>query len=187
MVKYIFMTEERSMEEALLNILPKIDIFFKNKENFQIIPHEGKQDLEKSIPRKIRAWRDTSYIQYKFIIIRDNDNSDCLNVKNKLNQLCVDNDRNNVLIRIAMQELESWFLGDLNAVDQAFKTKMSSKQNTRKFRNPDSINNPSQVLSKLLNNKSKISWSKNISNYMNINNNKSTSFNVFKSGVLNLL
>ena len=37
---------------------------------FICVPHEGKQDLEKSIPRKLRAWREPSA---HFIVVRDND------------------------------------------------------------------------------------------------------------------
>lgn len=40
MLKYIFMTEEKSMEETLKILLPKIHDKFQNTENFRIIPHE---------------------------------------------------------------------------------------------------------------------------------------------------
>ena len=50
----IFLLEERSMKEVLDIILPKIlpaDVCFKT------IPHSGKSDLQESIPRKLKAWR----------------------------------------------------------------------------------------------------------------------------------
>jgi hypothetical protein len=42
--------------------------------NFLCVPHEGKQDLEKSIPRELRAWREPAV---RFCVLRDNDGSDC--------------------------------------------------------------------------------------------------------------
>ena len=54
MRRIVFLLEEFSMEGFLEVLLPR---FFPDL-SFQCVPHEGKQDLEKSIPRKLRAWRD---------------------------------------------------------------------------------------------------------------------------------
>ena len=48
---------------------------------FLCVPHEGKQDLEKSIPRKLRAWREPGV---RFVVVQDNDGSDCLARKQHL-------------------------------------------------------------------------------------------------------
>lgn len=187
MIKYIFMTEEKSMEETLKNILPKISDYFNESLNYKIIPHEGKQDLEKSIPKKLRAWKDNKDISYKFIILRDKDSGDYNKIKENLRKLCMESGRGDVLIRIAIHELESWFLGDLKAIDKAYNIKKSKEQNKSKYKNPDKLANPSQELARILKNKSKISWAKNISKFMDITNNKSHSFNVFIKGVRSLL
>lgn len=110
----VFMTEEASMEVCLSHILPK---FLPDDVTFQIIPHEGKQDLEKSIPKKLRAWNNCEGIEYKFIVLRDKDGGDCISFKNNLVRLCSDAGRSDSLVRIVCNELESWFLGDLNAVE----------------------------------------------------------------------
>lgn len=49
----VFLVEEPSMAD-LLNVL--LHRLFPGLE-FRCIEHEGKQDLEKSVPRKLRAWR----------------------------------------------------------------------------------------------------------------------------------
>ena len=49
--------------------------------SFQCVPHEGKQDLEKSIPRKLKAWHEPGVL---FCVIRDNDSGDCRVLKEKL-------------------------------------------------------------------------------------------------------
>ena len=71
------------LEESVLlhGLLPRL---FPNLP-FLCIPHEGKQDLEKSIPRKLRAWREAGV---HFCVIRDNDQGDCHELKRKLNALC---------------------------------------------------------------------------------------------------
>lgn len=52
MSRLVFLLEERSMKILLETFLPR---FFPDI-SFLCVAHEGKQDLEKSIPRKLRAW-----------------------------------------------------------------------------------------------------------------------------------
>ena len=54
MSRMIFLLEERSMKTLLDGLLPRL----MPEMTFICIPHEGKQDLEKNIPRKLRAWRE---------------------------------------------------------------------------------------------------------------------------------
>ena len=89
----IFLLEEPSMKEMLEVLLPKI---VSEKINYKCIAHDGKQDLEKSITKKLRALRNTK----KFIIVRDKDSADCIQVKQKLYQICQQANRSDTLIRI---------------------------------------------------------------------------------------
>lgn len=66
MRRIVFLLEERSMKILLDGLLPRL----LPEVSFLCIPHEGKQDLEKSIPRKIRAWREPGIC---FVVMRDND------------------------------------------------------------------------------------------------------------------
>ncbi|GMU62432.1 MAG: hypothetical protein AMXMBFR34_41950 [Myxococcaceae bacterium] len=54
MGRVVFLLEEKSMKVLLDGLLPRIVPSL----DFLCVPHEGKQDLEKSIPRKLRAWRE---------------------------------------------------------------------------------------------------------------------------------
>lgn len=54
MSKIVFLLEEYSMKVFLEALLPR---HFPGL-NVQCVSHEGKKDLEKSIPRKLRAWRE---------------------------------------------------------------------------------------------------------------------------------
>lgn len=49
------------------------------------IEHQGKSDLESSVARKIIHWR--SPLPPRFIIVRDNDGSDCRQLKERLRGL----------------------------------------------------------------------------------------------------
>lgn len=48
----VFLLEELSMKVFLEGLLPRV---LPEHIGVQLIPHEGKSDLEKSIPRKLRA------------------------------------------------------------------------------------------------------------------------------------
>jgi hypothetical protein len=101
----VFLLEEESMKALLDILLPK---FLPEFVTFQCIPHEGKQDLEKSIPRKLNAWKTPDTY---FVIVRDKDNANCIDIKQRLVALCVDAGRSDSLVRIASQELEKLIKG----------------------------------------------------------------------------
>ena len=105
----VFLVEERSMKELLNGILPKI---LPKAISFQIIPHNGKSDLQRSIFKKMAGWNvpDT-----KFVILHDQDSADCKELKQKLRRI-VEQTGKEAVIRIVCRELESWYFGDLRAV-----------------------------------------------------------------------
>lgn len=176
----MFLLEETSAKAFLESFLPR----FLQDDNisYLCIPHEGKQDLEKSIPRKIRAWRTPNTY---FIVLRDQDANDCKKIKNGLTKICKDAGRSDTLIRIACRELESWYIGDLNAVERALaRTNLSKLQNKAKYRNPDSLMNPSQEILKLVPEYQKISSSRLIGKFINYDTCASTSFQNFKRGLV---
>jgi hypothetical protein len=181
MKKLVFLLEEPSAEELLTALLPKIipaDDF-----SFLCIPHEGKSDLRKSIPIKLRAWREPNV---QFIILHDQDTSNCLMLKKELIALVQSSNRLDTLVRIVCTELESWFLGDLDAVEKAFSVDLSKKKDKTIYQNPDAIPNAKQELRHLVPQYQPISGSNCISKFMDIKINKSKSFHVFISGIRRL-
>jgi len=178
MKKLIFLLEEPSMKELLDILFPKV---LPPEIGFQTIPHEGKQDLEKSIPRKLRAWKEPGV---HFIIVRDQDNADCIDVKNRLVELCREAGRKDSLVRIVCHELESWFLGDLVAVAHAFDDMSIAKlQGKSKYRNPDMISNAAQEIKKIVPSYQKIQGARSIAEHISVERNRSNSFFVFVEGV----
>ena len=77
MSRVVFLLEEYSMKVLLEGLLPRLVPCLP----FLCVPHEGKQDLERSIPRKLRAWREPGV---RFVVVRDNDGSDCRALKARL-------------------------------------------------------------------------------------------------------
>ncbi len=177
MLQLVFMVEEMSMKVTLENIFKKMS--FKKMCPPIIIPHEGKNDLKKSIPRKLIAWPDNSHTQYKFIIMQDQDNANCIIIKTELQNLCKNGKRSDSVIRIVCQNLESWLLGDLAAVEKVMSRNIRNK-NSAKYRNPDKLGNPTEEIEKLFNGSyAKVGHARKISAEMNLDINKSNSFKVF--------
>lgn len=178
-MKLIFLLEEKSMKTLLDIILPGIIPF---PIEFQTIPHSGKSDLQASIPRKLRAWNEPDV---KFVIVQDQDSADCVTLKDTLINLCAPS-KKTVLIRIACRELESWYFGDLAAVSKAYNTNIETYSAKRKFREPDSIENPKDKLRKILPIHQQIMGARLIGPLMEIERNTSCSFQCFVSGVKRL-
>lgn len=165
------------MRSLLEGLLPRIypDVIF------QYIVHEGKDDLEKSIPRKLRAWREPGV---RFVILRDKDQSNCVSLKNRLLTMCEESGRPDTLVRIACYELEAWYLGDPDALAQAFESeRLRSIGSRARFRDPDSVQQPSNALRQLLPEFQKVSGARKMANFLSRERNTSTSFQVLMSGL----
>lgn len=147
---------------------------------------EGKSDLEKQLPGKLRNWRTPNT---RFVVLRDKDSEDCRVAKEHLRQLCANAHHPEALVRIACHELESWYLGDLAAVEQALAMPgLGERQKRAKYRNPDHLGNAAEELTKLTANRyQKIAGSRAIGRVLNLDRNRSHSFTVFVTGLRRIL
>lgn len=150
------------------------------------IVFQGKQDLEKNMVKRLRRWQLSNSV---FVVMRDQDSGNCVSIKQKLAGLCQQAGKDDVLIRIACRELESFYLGDLRAVERGFGLHgISSAQNKSKFRNPDTLGKPSEELNKLTNSAyQKIAGSRAIGPHLDLSENKSHSFKVLLTGIRSLV
>jgi Domain of unknown function (DUF4276) len=173
------------MVELLRGVLPKVFPEWVENQHWIAVPHNGKSDLEASVPRKLRAWNRPDD---RFVIMRDNDGGDCHRHKRRLLQLTVGKPSDQILIRIVCQELESWFLGDLEAVKTAYPRAARNITAThRKFPDPDRMTNAAQELNQITEVPGKVGRAKAISGHMNVEANVSLSFQVFVSGLKRLV
>ena len=182
MKRLIFLLEEPSAREMLKAVLPKVIPDHIHPE-FKVF--EGKQDLEKGLIRTLKAWRIPNCA---FIVLRDQDSGNCQSLKKRLIDLCRQAKRDHVIVRVACRELESFYLGDLTAVEKGLRLSgIARKQNKRKYRKPDRLGNPSQELERLTSGiYQKVAGSRAIAPYLCIEDNKSHSFKILLAGIRKL-
>jgi len=178
MTTLVFLLEERSAEEMLKGILPRL---LPDKVIPKFLVFEGKQDLDKRLGLRVRGWRAPDTF---FIVIRDKDSGDCRTIKQGLCDKLANADRPDSLVRIACHELESFYLGDLAAVEAGLNRRGVSKQQEKsKYRTPDTISNPAQELTKLVDYQ-KVAGSRAIAPHLKLDgSNRSHSFNVLVDGL----
>ena len=171
------------MADFLDGILPR---FFPQLQ-FQCVPHNGKQDLAKSVPRKLRAWREPGV---RFVAMQDQDNGDCRDIKGTLVELCRRAERPDAVVRIVCRELEPWYAGDIDALSRAFPQAREAalrKLRGARFRNPDAVVQPAKALAELIPHFQKLHGARSMAKVTSKDNNRSRSFQVFINGVQKLL
>ena len=177
MRELVFLLEEASAKAMLESLLPRIlhaDI------RPRYIPFEGKQDLERQMGKRLRGYINP---QARFIVLRDQDSApDCVELKAKLVDRCQQaGQMAKSAVRIACKELESFYLADLFAVEQALGVKkLVRQQGSAKFRDPDRLGSPSKELESLTGGLyQKVSGSRAIGRLLDPDNERSPSFKNF--------
>lgn len=179
-------TEEPSMENFLRTLLPRIlPTGIELDRNCFIRPHEGKSDLKRSLIRKIKAFPHFPR-PVKLLVIHDQDSNDCLKLKEELNSICSILQPGDYLIRIACRELENWYLGDLESVESIYPdSKAAGFVNRARFRNPDVLNGSEEMM-RLSSRFSKSHASREMGKIINLEQNRSASFNQLLSGIIKI-
>ncbi|MCL4433554.1 MAG: DUF4276 family protein [Actinobacteria bacterium] len=142
------LVEEASAEKALSVLLPKIvgpDV------DFTIHVFQGKRDLLDKLASRLKGY--SHWIQgthTKIAVLVDEDRQNCLALKEKLEKAAAEAGLSTktavgngnpflVLNRIAVEELEAWFIGDCDALRAAYPRISPSLENTSRFRDPDAV------------------------------------------------
>ena len=197
-----FLVEEPSAEAALRNLLPKI---LHADLTFDIHPHQGKEDLLRKLPGRLRGYCRWLPRDWRISVLVDADDSDCRDLKARLERIARDaglKTRSDpdagsgfqVLNRLAVEELESWFFGDVQAIRGAYPRIPSSIGGKEAYRDPDAIPGGAwEALERELKRwgyhqggLAKIAAARAISAYMEPDRNLSHSFNVFHAGLLRM-
>ncbi len=193
-----FFLEEPSTEEALRHILPKI-----------LSPHvicifhvfEGKDDMLEELPNHLKGHQWISD-DWRIFVLIDEDRQNCHELKAELEKAAheagfvtkssaASNENFQVVNRLAVEELEAWFFGDIEALHTAYPRIPKTLQYQRKYRNPDAIQGGTyEALERLLIQKNyyrgripKPTVAQNIAQYMEPSRNRSRSFQVFIEGL----
>ena len=194
-----FFVEEVSTEAALLNLIPKI---LEVEHTFAIHPFQGKPDLLANLPARLRAYGAWNPDNLRIVVLIDEDREDCKALKEQLEKaakqagLVTRTSKKGqspfqVLNRLAIEELEAWFFGDVLAVKAAYPRVLATLSKKAKYRDPDSIVGGTwEALERELKKAGyyptgmpKIEVSRNVSHYMDVERNRSRSFQVFVDGL----
>lgn len=148
------LVEELSAEVALQILIPRI---LGNDVSFAIHSFQGKHHLLRRLPDRLRGYRhwpnDT-----RIVVMIDSDNEDCHQQKNKLEQIACNvglvtktrqNNSFQLLNRLAIKELEAWFLGDISAIHAAYPRVSLNLIHNKRYRNPDAIDNTWETLEQI--------------------------------------
>ncbi len=194
-----FLIEDKSGKIMLEHLIPKIiDI---QEHSFKVKPYEGigrlpknlatpkeirHQALLNDLPRALKAYGKTHKgygVDYPvcLFVICDLDARCQRKFREELSRIlnqCSSPPRTQFCI--AVEEGEAWLLGDVEAIMNAYP---KAKSSIIKGYINDSICGTWEVLEKALGTKNKSEWAKNITPYMQVENNKSPSFQYFVSKV----
>ena len=189
--------EEPSAEAALENLLPRM---LEPAVSYQIHAYQGKQDLLSRLPTRLRGYAHWMPDHYKIVVLVDEDRQDCHALKQELEDIAIQAgfttksspDRNGnfqIINRIAIEELEAWFLGDVSALCQAYPRIPETLHRQSRYRDPDAVSGGTwEALERLLIRKNyyssatgmpKIETARKISQFMEPARNRSRSFQVF--------
>ena len=175
----VVLVEEESARIVVRDIAARLGIGGRTT----VIAHEGQNDLEKSISNKLSRWRSPDHC--RFLILRDNDGGDCLLLKQRLLRLVPDTARDKTRIRIVMQELEAWYVGDPQALNEAGFPSLTKVCRRARFRNSDRIAKPKLELKRILGSafEGQISMARQIAPHLSLDGSGSTSFRQFLSAL----
>lgn len=183
MTSLVVFVEEPSarivVEHVLARLLPGKHVI--------IVQHEGKSDLKASFSRKIAAWQHPKAVP--FIVLHDNDGSDCATLKHELTELVTLRCRARTRVRIVMQCLESWYLGDPTALEASglVKPTIARKiENSQKFRNPDRLVNAKDEFFRLHTERGQLALARRIAPHLDPQRSRSHSFRLLARTAIQL-
>jgi hypothetical protein len=190
-----FIVEEPSAEAALAVLLPRM----LGGITHAIHAHRGKHDLLRSLPGRLQGYVRWLPASWRIAILVDQDDEDCKALKRRLERICASSGLNTrrrpalspawtVVNRVAVQELESWFFGDWDAVAEAYPGVPATLPRQARFRDPDAITNTWEALERVLKQAGyhaaglpKITAARDIAEHMDPARNRSHSFQVLRA------
>jgi hypothetical protein len=184
--------EEPSAKEALDVLVPRL---IGPGHTFKVHPFRGKQQLLKEIPKRLRAYASWLPHDWRIAVLVDEDRQDCRVLKQQLLDAArAAGIENRVLCRVAVEELEAWFFGDVDALRAVYPKIPKTLANRAQYRDADSVPGGTwEALDRLIRNAGypeglvKTVAARAIAEKMDPDRNTSHSFRVFRDGVRQLV
>ncbi len=136
------------MEAALTLLVPKI---LGQRQTFTVHSHQGKADLLEKLPGRLRGYRHWLPQDQGIVVVVDEDRRNCRHIKASLENAAQNaglvtrsrarsrGSRFHVINWLAVEELEAWLLGDIEAVRAVYPRVPASLPRKAGFRDPDAI------------------------------------------------
>lgn len=194
-----FYVEDESTEVALIELVPRI--LAGRDFEYEVFAFQGKHNLLKRLPNRLQAYKHRPGSDWCVIVLVDRDQQDCVELKRSLDQMAADAGLRTrgtspgplqVINRIAIEELEAWFFGDVQALHAAYPRLDPDLGKKEAFRDPDAIKGGTwERLETLLKQDhpgglEKIRAAHDIARHMQPANNRSRSFQVFQEALASL-
>ena len=131
------------MEAALRALLPRVIGHL----TFDIFTYQGKPDLMRELPSRLRSQASWLPDTWRVIVIVDADREDCTALRRRLDRIAGNagltirtrKPRWQIANRIAIEELEAWYFGDWDAVRAAYPRVPAGTIRQASYRSPDRI------------------------------------------------
>ena len=197
-----FLVEEESCKAALEGLVPKI----APQVSFEVHPHQGKRHLLRQLPARLNGYRQWLPTDWRIAIVLDADTRErCVELKHTVEKIAREagfhtKSRTDsqggfeVITRLAVEELEARFFGDVDAVRAAYPRVPGSLGKKAPYRDPDAIQGGTwEALERVLQRAGyhkgglpKITAARAIAEHMDPARNRSRSFQTFQEGLLAL-
>lgn len=186
--------EEPSAEAFLSEFLHKI---LPAGTTWNPIVFQGKSDLLANLERRLRGYKSWMPNDWKIVVLIDEDRANCLSLKAQMETAAANaglitrsaakGGAFKVLNRIAVEELEAWFFGDIAALATAYPGVSPNLGAKAHYRNPDAIGGGTwEALERVLQRAGyfggglpKIEVAREMARHMNAARNTSASFKCF--------
>jgi hypothetical protein len=191
------LVEESSAEAALRVLVPKIAPGL----SFQVYPYQGKQDLLKKLPQRLRGYAKFLRHNWHIVVLVDRDADDCRQLKARLEEMASAAGLSTrsirrgaaytVVNRLAVEELEAWYFGDWDAVVRAYPRVAKTIPNRAGYRDPDGVRGGTwEVFERILQKAGyfktglrKIEAARSVAPYFDPDRNTSASFRAFRDAL----
>lgn len=193
------LVEEASAKAALRKLLPKI---LPPGVSFEIYAHQGAPALLRKLPERLAAYAAMDWPDLRLLVLVDRDDRDCHELKAHLEALAAEAGLTTksraeagefqVVNRIAVEELEAWFFGDVTALRAAYPGVPANLASRKPYRDPDAIRGgTAEALGRVLHDAGhfqsrtlpKITAANAIAPHLDPDRNRSSSFRCFCEGV----
>jgi hypothetical protein len=202
MIRHLeLLVEEPSMEIAFRAILPRV----LGDTSFEVHSFSCKNALLKRLPARLAGYSAWLPDDWAIIVLVDRDDGDCFALKRKLESIAARAGlrtrsagygvRAQVVSRVVVEELEAWFFGDWDAVRAAYPKASANVPRLRGYRNPDAVAGGTwEALGRLLRRAGyfggglrKLEAAREIASRMAPEHNRSASFQVFRTALLDMV